>query len=156
MHPSCLGKEKQEPLTKLGADSRASRCTEDEMEKYDIHLLALAHVYSVPQLKQRCIRGLIQRLTLHNVVDVLQLSRLCNAPDLHLRCMKLVYNNFHAVEETEGWKFLQDHDPHLELDVLQFIDEAESVSLLGFYLHACMCVCICIYKTRKNLKLYSL
>lgn len=113
------------------------------MEKYDIHLLALAHVYSIPQLKQRCIRGLGERLTLENVVDLLQLSRLCNAPDLHLRCMKLVYSNFKAVEKTEGWKFLQDHDPCLELEVLQFIDEAESVRVtimlqsFRFHLHTC-------------------
>ncbi|PKI66636.1 hypothetical protein CRG98_012978 [Punica granatum] len=74
------------------------------MEKYDIHLLALAHVYSVPQLKQRCIKGLSRRLTVENLVDVLQLSRLCNAPDLYLRCMKLVYNNFKFIDEAESRK----------------------------------------------------
>ncbi|KAL0364493.1 UNVERIFIED_CONTAM: BTB/POZ and TAZ domain-containing protein 1 [Sesamum angustifolium] len=102
------------------------KCTEEQMEKFGIHLLALAHVYSVPQLKQRCTRGLVQRLTVDNVVDVLQLARLCDAPDLQLKCMKLLSNNFKAVEETEGWKFLQNHDPYLELEILQFIDETES------------------------------
>ncbi|KAK4803935.1 hypothetical protein SAY86_003752 [Trapa natans] len=105
----------------------SSRCREEEMEKYDIHLLALGHVYSVPQLKQRCTRVLGERLTLENAVDLLQLSRLCYAPDLHIRCMKLLSNtNFKALQQTEGWKFLQDHDPHLELQVLKFIDECES------------------------------
>ncbi|KAH9776549.1 BTB/POZ and TAZ domain-containing protein 1 [Citrus sinensis] len=103
-----------------------SRCTEEEMEKYGIHLLALSHVYSVPQLKQRCTKGLGERLTIDNVVDVLQLARLCDAPDLYLRCMKLAASRFKAVEKTEGWKFLQDHDPWLELQILQFMDEAES------------------------------
>lgn len=103
------------------------RCTEEEMEKYGIHLLALSHVYSVPQLKQRCTKGLGERLTIDNVVDVLQLARLCDAPDLYLRCMKLAASRFKAVEKTEGWKFLQDHDPWLELQILQFMDEAESV-----------------------------
>ncbi|KAK3014840.1 hypothetical protein RJ639_008767 [Escallonia herrerae] len=104
----------------------SSRCTEEEMEKYGIHLLALSHVYLVPLLKQRCTKGLAQRLTLENVVDVLQLGRLCDAPDLYLKCMNLVYKKFKAVESTEGWKFLQNHDPLLELQILQFIDEAES------------------------------
>ncbi|XP_022769935.1 BTB/POZ and TAZ domain-containing protein 1-like [Durio zibethinus] len=104
----------------------SSRCTEEQMEKYGIHLLALSHVYSVPQLKQRCTRGVSQRLTIENVVDVLQLARLCDAPDLYLKCMKLVSANFKAVEQTEGWKFIQGHDPWLELEILQFMDEAES------------------------------
>lgn len=97
------------------------------MKKYEIHLLALSHVYFVPQLKQNCTRGLAERLTIENVVDILQLARLCDAPDLHLKCLKVLSNNFNAVEETEGWKFLQNHDPLLELEILQFMDEAESV-----------------------------
>ncbi|KAI4319051.1 hypothetical protein MLD38_032699 [Melastoma candidum] len=103
----------------------SSRCHEEQLEKYSIHLLALSHVYLVPQLKHRCTKSLGRRLTEENVVDVLQLARLCDAPDLYLTCMKLVYANFNSVEKTEAWKFLQDHDPWLELQILQFIDEAE-------------------------------
>ncbi|XP_010248736.1 PREDICTED: BTB/POZ and TAZ domain-containing protein 1 [Nelumbo nucifera] len=102
------------------------RCTEEEMDNYGIHLLALSHVFSVPQLKQRCTRALSGRLTVENVVDVLKLARMCDAPDLYLKCMKLVSNEFKAVENTEGWKFLQNHDPWLELEILQFLDETES------------------------------
>ncbi|KAK9060951.1 hypothetical protein SSX86_018131 [Deinandra increscens subsp. villosa] len=104
----------------------SNRCNEEEMEKFGIHLLALAHVYMVPDLKTRCTKGLIQRLTIENVVDVLQLARLCDAPDLHLKCMKLISNRFKSVEETEGWKFLQNNDPYLELEILKFIDDVES------------------------------
>ncbi|CAF1921631.1 BnaC02g42410D [Brassica napus] len=100
--------------------------TEKEMENYGIHLLALSHVYMVPQLKQRCTKGVGERVTAENVVDVLQLARLCDAPDLILKCMRLIHSKFKTVEQTEGWKFLQEHDPLLELDILQFIDEAES------------------------------
>ncbi|KAI5665041.1 hypothetical protein M9H77_24364 [Catharanthus roseus] len=103
----------------------SAKCSEEQMQKYGIHLLALSHVYLVPQLKQRCTRGLGGRLTIENVVDVLQLARLCDAPDLYLKCMKLLSSNFKSVEQTEGWKFLQNHDPWLELEILQFIDEAE-------------------------------
>ncbi|KAK7842489.1 btb/poz and taz domain-containing protein 1 [Quercus suber] len=80
------------------------RCSEEEMEKYGIHLLALSHVYSVPQLKQSCTKVLGDWLTMENVVDVLQLARMCDAPNLYLKCMKLVANHFKAVEKTEGWK----------------------------------------------------
>ncbi|XP_018458179.2 BTB/POZ and TAZ domain-containing protein 1 isoform X2 [Raphanus sativus] len=96
------------------------------MENYGIHLLAVSHVYMVPQLKQRCTKGVGETLTAENVVDVLQLARLCDAPDLCLKCMRLIHSKFKTVEQTEGWKFLQEHDPLLELDILQFIDEAES------------------------------
>ncbi|KAH6771990.1 BTB and TAZ domain protein 1 [Perilla frutescens var. frutescens] len=101
------------------------RCGEEQLKKYGIHLLALSHVYMVPQLKQRCTRALAEQLTIDNVVDVLQLARLCDAPNLHLKCMKLLSSNFKALEETEGWKFLQNHDPFLELEILQFIDESD-------------------------------
>ncbi|XP_076934113.1 BTB/POZ and TAZ domain-containing protein 1-like [Bidens hawaiensis] len=96
------------------------------MENYGVHLLALSHAYLVPHLKSQCTKALIQRLSIHNVVDALQLARLCDAPDLYLKCMKLVSNSFYAVEKTEGWKFLQSHDPFLELEILQFIDDTES------------------------------
>lgn len=104
----------------------SSKCTEEQMAKYGIHLLALSHVYLVPQLKSRCTKALIERLTIENVTDVLQLAKLCDAPDLYLKCMKLVSKSFKAVEQTEGWKFLQNNDPFLELEILQFIDEAET------------------------------
>ncbi|MFS7910983.1 putative chromatin remodeling & transcription regulator BTB-POZ family [Helianthus anomalus] len=103
-----------------------NRCNEVEMEKFGIHLLALAHVYMVPRLKTQCSKALIGRLTVENVVDVLQLARLCDAPDLYLKCMRLISNRFKPVEETEGWKFLQNNDPFLELEILKFIDESES------------------------------
>ncbi|XP_047980124.1 BTB/POZ and TAZ domain-containing protein 1 [Salvia hispanica] len=103
-----------------------NKCSDEHMESYGIHLLALSHVYSVQQLKQICTRGLAKRLSVENVVDVLQLARLCNAPDLYLKCMRLVSDKYKAVEETEAWRFLQEHDPYLELEILQFIDETES------------------------------
>lgn len=111
-------------MTKL---SFVIRCTEEQMKKHGIHLLALSHVYLVPQLKQRCTKGLADQLTIENAVDMLQLARLCDAPDLYLKCLKLISTNFKKTEKTEGWKFILDHDPKLELEILQFMDEADSV-----------------------------
>ncbi|KAJ8563290.1 hypothetical protein K7X08_031742 [Anisodus acutangulus] len=98
------------------------------MQKHEIHLLALSHVYLVPRLKHRCTKALAEQLTIENVVDMLQLARLCDTPDLYLKCMKFLRSNFRKVEKTEGWKFLQRHDSMLELEILQFMDEAESVT----------------------------
>lgn len=123
-----------------------NRCTEEQMEKYGMHLLALSHVYLVPQLKSRCTKALIERLTIENVTDVLQLAKLCDAPDLYLKCMKLVSKSFKAVEETEGWKFLQNNDPFLELEILQFIDEAETVRTTNL-------VCLVILRSSKLARL---
>ncbi|ESW09972.1 hypothetical protein PHAVU_009G170600 [Phaseolus vulgaris] len=103
----------------------SARCTEEDMDKYGMHLLALSHVYMLKQLKQRCIKGLGDRASTENVVDVLQLARLCDAPDLYLKCVKYLTNRFKAVKETEGWRFLQNHDPCLELEILRFMEEDE-------------------------------
>ncbi|KAL4378732.1 hypothetical protein GQ457_02G033590 [Hibiscus cannabinus] len=81
----------------------SSRCEEDQLGKYGIHLLALSHVYSVPQLKQRCSKGVGQRLTVENAVDVLQLASLYDATDLYLKCMKHIAAHFKYVEQTEAW-----------------------------------------------------
>lgn len=97
------------------------------MEKYGIHLFVLSHVFYIPALKQVCTRELARQLTVENVVDMLQFARLCDAPSLNVKCMNMISKHIKDVEKTEAWKFLQDHDPWLELDILQFIDEVESV-----------------------------
>ncbi|KAL1363792.1 hypothetical protein HN51_011970 [Arachis hypogaea] len=102
------------------------RCRKEEMEKYGMHLLALSHVYAVPELKKRCVKAVGEHVTEESVVDVLQLSRLCDAPDLYLKCVKLVDDRFKKVERTEGWRFLQNHDPALELDILCILDDNDN------------------------------
>ncbi|XP_058781970.1 BTB/POZ and TAZ domain-containing protein 1-like [Vicia villosa] len=103
-----------------------SRCSEEDMENYGIHLLSLSHAYSVPKLKQSCVTGLSKLATIENVVDVLHLARLCDAPDLYLNCAMLIRKKFRSVKKTEGWKFLHTNDPRLEKDIVQFINEDKS------------------------------
>ncbi|KAF9603412.1 hypothetical protein IFM89_036113, partial [Coptis chinensis] len=125
-----LGRTNYNNTSSCSCSSTSGNGDDQEMEmSYDIihlNLLALSHVYAVPQLKQRCTKALAARLTVENVIDVLQLARLCDAPDLYLKCMKLISNNFKAVEMTEAWNFMHNHDPWLELEILQFIDDTES------------------------------
>lgn len=99
------------------------------IERHGIQLLVLSHVYQVRELKRACEVGLAGKLTAESVVDVLQLARECDAPYLSIRCMKFISKDFKEVEKTEGWRFLQDHDPWFELHILQFLDEAEKVPL---------------------------
>lgn len=101
------------------------------MARYAMHLLALSHVYRLPLLKRACVVSLANRLDAETVVDVLQLARLCDAPRLYVRCMKLLSADFAAVEKTEGWRFLQANDPWLELEILQALHEIDLVTLAG-------------------------
>lgn len=107
---------------------RCVSATEEEMiGEHGMHLLALSHAYRVGWLKRAAERALSLRLTAEGVVDVLVLSQRCDAPRLHLRCLQLLSKDFAAVEQTEAWRFLQDHDPWLELHILQFLHHAHLV-----------------------------
>ncbi|RRT66622.1 hypothetical protein B296_00040057 [Ensete ventricosum] len=92
--------------------------------EHGMHLLALSHAYRVGWLKRVAERALSSRLTAEGVVDVMVLSQRCDAPRLHLQCLQLLSKDFAAVEQTEAWRFLQDHDPWLELHILQFLHHA--------------------------------
>uniref|UniRef100_A0A7N0VBN5 Uncharacterized protein n=1 Tax=Kalanchoe fedtschenkoi TaxID=63787 RepID=A0A7N0VBN5_KALFE len=85
-------------------------------------LLALSHVFLIPRLKQKVTKRLAKTLIKENVLDVLELAKLCDAPDLSLICMKLIASHFKSVEKTEGWKILQDHDPWLSSFVTDISD----------------------------------
>ncbi|URD85247.1 hypothetical protein MUK42_26596 [Musa troglodytarum] len=104
----------------------SSRCVPPaaEMGEHGVHLLVLSHVYQVGRLKRACERALASGLTAESVVDLLVLARRCDAPWLHLRCMRVIAEDFAAVELTEAWRFLRDNDPWLELDILQSLRDA--------------------------------
>ncbi|WOL15579.1 BTB/POZ and TAZ domain-containing protein 1-like [Canna indica] len=96
---------------------------EAEMAEHGVHLLVLSHVYRVGWLKRACERALASRMAAEVVVDLLVLARRCDAAWLHLRCMKFIAKDFAAVERTEAWRFLQENDPFLELDILQSLQD---------------------------------
>lgn len=106
---------------------------EEDVERYGIHLLVMSHVYQVSWLKRKCETTLSTLLTTETILDLLQLSRLCDAQRLHMRCLRFIVKDFAAVQETEAWRFLQENDPWLELDILQFMDEADLVSFVFDY-----------------------
>uniref|UniRef100_A0ACD5XGJ9 Uncharacterized protein n=2 Tax=Avena sativa TaxID=4498 RepID=A0ACD5XGJ9_AVESA len=98
---------------------------DEDVERYAEQLLVLAHAYGVPWLKRWCQEAIGSRLTPGTVVDALQLADLCDAPQLHLRCMRLLAKEFRAVERTEAWRFLRENDPWQELDVLSRLQDAD-------------------------------
>ncbi|KAK3224561.1 hypothetical protein Dsin_011586 [Dipteronia sinensis] len=103
-----------------------SSCYEKtDMEDYVLHLLVLSHVFVVPQLKRECEQQLEQGLlTTENVVDIFQLSLLCNAPRLSLICHRMILKNFVTVSISEGWKVMKQSHPMLEKELLEsMIDE---------------------------------
>ncbi|KAL4372670.1 hypothetical protein HN51_006662 [Arachis hypogaea] len=99
----------------------------EEMEAYVLHLLVLSHVFMVPHLKRECEQNLESSfLTIDNVIDVFQISLLCDAPRLSLICHRMILSNFKAVSESEGWKAMKESHPVLEKEVLESMIEEEN------------------------------
>lgn len=99
------------------------------MQKFVLHLLVLSHSYVVPSLKRVCEYTLERGwLTKENVIDVLQLSRSCDAPRLTLVCLRMVVRDFKCISGTEAWKVMRRTDPALEQELLESVVEEDSVS----------------------------
>lgn len=105
----------------------SSRFEQDEMNKYVLHLLVLSHIFSVPSLKMVCIHQLERSfLALENVVDILQLARLCDAPRLSLICTRTIIGDFKTISLSEGWKVMRQANPSLEQELLESLVEADT------------------------------
>ncbi|CAN1324622.1 BTB/POZ and TAZ domain-containing protein 4 [Linum perenne] len=99
----------------------------EEMEEYVLHLMVLSHVFMVPQLKQICINRVeMGFLTVDNVVDILQLALLCDAPRLSLVCHRKILNNFREIIRTQGWRVMKESHPVLEKELLESMIEVDS------------------------------
>ncbi|CAL9055435.1 unnamed protein product [Musa banksii] len=98
----------------------SSCCEPDLMKNFALHLLVLSHAFAIPSLKRTCIKLIEQEvLTEENVVDVLQLARLCDAPRLSLSCTKMILNDFKAISISDGWKAMKQANPSLEQELLE-------------------------------------
>ncbi|KAI0508162.1 hypothetical protein KFK09_014296 [Dendrobium nobile] len=97
----------------------------EAMNLYGVQLLALAHAYRIGWLKRLCEAAVGGRVGLDDVVEVMKLAQLCDAPQLRRRCLAVAAKDFAALQRTEGWRFVQNHDPRLELEILQFMAERE-------------------------------
>lgn len=69
-----------------------------------------------------------------NVIDVLQLSRNCDAPRLSLFCVCMVVKDFKSICSTEGWKVMKRANPALEQELVESVVEADSVSQFLIFL----------------------
>eukprot|EP00249_Psilotum_nudum_P012279 c23693_g1_i1 orf=554-1867(+) len=104
----------------------SSRCDCTVLEKYILHLVVLSHVYGIPALKKLCTYHFEQGfLTSDNVIDVLQLSRLCDIPRLNMLCLRLIIRDFKGVAKTEGWRVMRESDPILEQELVEAVIEAD-------------------------------
>jgi hypothetical protein len=101
------------------------------MKEHALHLLVLSHVFSVPSLKAVCVDQLERGfLAPDNVVDMLQLARLCDAPRLALACARMVIGDFKTISLTDGWKVMRRTNPSMEQELLESLVEADTVSSL--------------------------
>ncbi|XWS45155.1 hypothetical protein CRYUN_Cryun15aG0112300 [Craigia yunnanensis] len=101
---------------------------EEEMKEFALPLLVLSHAYVVPQLKRICEQQLEHvLLTLENVVDVFQLSLLCDAPRLMLIGHRMILRNFKAVSSTEGWEAMKKSHPALEKEIVETMIDEENM-----------------------------
>ncbi|MBA0685618.1 hypothetical protein Goari_013271, partial [Gossypium aridum] len=105
----------------------SSRYKYEEMKEFVVPLLVLSHAYAVSSLKRVCEQQLEHGLlNLENVVDIFQLSLLCNAPRLTLISHRMILSNFKAVSATEGWKSMRNSHPGLEKELLESVIEEEN------------------------------
>jgi hypothetical protein len=101
------------------------------MKEHPLHLLVLSHVFSMPSLKTVCVDQLERGfLAPDNVVDMLQLARLCDAPRLALACVRMVIEDFKTISLTDGWKVMRRANPSMEQELLESLVEADTVSSL--------------------------
>ncbi|KAI3960887.1 hypothetical protein MKW92_000858 [Papaver armeniacum] len=92
-----------------------SSCYEqEEMNEFILPLLVLSHVF---------VNGL---LTMDNVIDIFQLSLLCDAPRLSLFCHRLIVKSFLVISSTEGWKVMKQSHPMLEKELLESVIDADT------------------------------
>ncbi|XP_047336657.1 BTB/POZ and TAZ domain-containing protein 4-like [Impatiens glandulifera] len=98
-----------------------------EIKENALPLLVLSHKYAVPELKRVCERQLEigRMLTMENVIDILQLALLCDAPRLSLICHRFVAQNLKAVSVTDGWMVMKESHPILENQLKQSIRHEE-------------------------------
>ncbi|KAL7613265.1 hypothetical protein Lser_V15G07426 [Lactuca serriola] len=93
-----------------------------QMEKHVLSLLVLSHAFAVPQLKRECESHIENGfLNVENVIDVFQLSMLCDAPRVSLICHRFVLKNFKPASSSPGWKAMRTSHPKLEKKLLEFI-----------------------------------
>lgn len=103
---------------------------QEEMNHFILHLVVLSHVFMVPSLKKLCVQALEKGLlSVDNVVDVLQLSRLCDAPRLNVLCQSMILKDFEVVSATEGWKVLKQSNPTIVREIIDLVE----VRLCIFY-----------------------
>ncbi|KAK2641593.1 hypothetical protein Ddye_023356 [Dipteronia dyeriana] len=105
-----------------------SSCYEEEdLKKFVLHLLVLSHSFLVPPLKRVCINHLEHGwLTKDNVIDVLQLARICDVPRLSFICVRVVVKDFKSISSTQGWKVMKHANPALEQELVEAVVEEDS------------------------------
>jgi hypothetical protein len=107
------------------ADTGTGTAWEEVVAAHGPQLLALAHAYRVGWLKRAAEAAVSARLTPDRAVDMLKLAGLCDAPRLRVACARVAGGDLDAVQASDGWRFARRHDPALELELLQLLEDAD-------------------------------
>ncbi|KAL8472920.1 hypothetical protein ACS0TY_029951 [Phlomoides rotata] len=100
---------------------------EEEMNEFALPLLVLSHAYSVGELKRVCECWLETKLmNTENVMDIFQVSMLCDAPRLSFFCHRFVVSSFKAVSATDGWNDMKKSHPVLEKEIRASLTEDDA------------------------------
>lgn len=87
----------------------------------------------IPQLKRICEQQIEHSLlNLDNLIDVFQLSLLCDASQLGFICHRMISNNFDEVTTTMGWKAMKKSHPLLEKQLLHLMADDHHVRIQFF------------------------
>uniref|UniRef100_A0ACD5XCP2 Uncharacterized protein n=1 Tax=Avena sativa TaxID=4498 RepID=A0ACD5XCP2_AVESA len=78
-----------------------------------------SHVFCTNQIERFC-------LAPGNVVDILQLARLCDTPRLLLICTRMIIGDFKSISLSEVWKVMRQVNPILEQELLGSLVEVDT------------------------------
>jgi len=90
----------------------------------DEQLFFAADKYSIPRLKISCEEAMVASLKVENAAERLSIGHVYDADKLHRAAKYFTVRHLHEVKETQGWKNLQDHSPHL---VMEIVDELADI-----------------------------
>ena len=94
-------------------------------------LLIIANKYQIAELHELCEVRLIDNLTVNNVVDLLILADMHNAPYLKHACLWFVFRNSTEVHRTSQWDHLKQKFPSLLIEVIEYSPyQAEKVDVV--------------------------
>lgn len=85
------------------------------------HLLTAADRYGLRQLRWLCESRISQGISVNSVAKILELAQRHQASQLKSACLKFAATNLEEVMKSEGFEYLKENCPSLQLELLQTV-----------------------------------